>query len=63
MQAIAPQALTADEKATARVIRDAMRPKLNPDAYRAAIRASRETHGEDRHNVVKWHAMHMKMSA
>lgn len=56
-------ALTPNEKTTARVIRDAMRPKLNPDAMRTAVRASRVQHGEDRHNVIRWHAMHMRMDA
>ncbi len=56
-------ALTASEKTTARVIRDAHRPKLNPDAFRTAIRASREQHGEDRHEVIKWAAMHMRLDS
>lgn len=55
-----PQALSPDEKASARAIRAAMRPKLNPDAMREASIASLETHGEDRHNVIKWHAMHAR---
>jgi len=54
---------TADEMVTARVIRDAHRPKLHPDAFRSAMSASREQHGEDRHEVVKFAAMHMRLDA
>ncbi len=51
--------LTVAEMTTARVIRDAARPKLDPDAYRSAIRESRATHGEDRHERIKFAALHM----
>jgi len=30
------------------------------DAFRAANAASREAHGDDRHEAVKWHALHSR---
>lgn len=54
--------LTAVEKVSALAIHDAMRPKLNPDAMRTASIASLTQHGEQRHNVIKFHAMHAKRS-
>lgn len=53
-------ALTTDEKATARTIRAALRPKLNPIAMREASITSLARHGEVRHNVIKWHAFHAR---
>jgi secreted protein with Ig-like and vWFA domain len=57
------QQLTAAEKNTARAIRATMDEAgrlKDADTFRALCRASRERHGEDRHEVVKWHALHMR---
>jgi hypothetical protein len=54
------QNLTATEKASACAIYAALRPALNPDAFRAACRASREQHG-DRHDIVKTAATHYRL--
>jgi hypothetical protein len=57
--------LTADEKTTARQIRatmDSAGRLTDADAFRTLCHASREHHGEDRHNAVKWTAVHMKAS-
>ena len=59
-------ALTTDEMTSARAIRAALDNAgrlRDADAFRAAAHASREQHGEDRHNAVKFAAMHMKASA
>ena len=50
--------MTADEKRSALALHDAMCPKFNADAFRAAARTSRAEHGETRHDVVKAAAMH-----
>lgn len=55
--------LTAAELTSARAIRATMKPNggLDPkrfDAFRAANRASREQHGDNRHEAVKTCAVH-----
>lgn len=53
-------ALSPAERASARKIQAALHPKLNATAFRAACRASREQHGEDRHAYVKVAATHAR---
>jgi hypothetical protein len=52
--------LSDDERASARVIHAIMHPWPCRDieGLRAAMRDSRERHGDDRHELVKWHAAH-----
>lgn len=53
--------LTAEQTTTAkelaRVAIGLTRKTVSIDEYRAAMRASREQHGEDMHNVLKGHAV------
>lgn len=60
--------LTADELTSARSIRATMKANgsLDPkrcDDFRAANRASREQHGDDRHELVKSCALHSTAAA
>lgn len=59
--------LAPEEAATAQVLADlgqALRKgKATPDEYRAAMTASRAQHGDDRHEIVKWHAIHIAPKA
>jgi hypothetical protein len=50
--------MTPDEKATALALHRALRPKLDPVAFRAASEASIAQHGVARHDVLKVAAMH-----
>ena len=55
--------LTAAERISANTIRltlDEAGRLTDPDAFRAACRASRDLHGDDRHEVVKFHALHAR---
>ena len=59
--------LTAAELTSARAIRATMKPNgsLDPkrfDDFRAANRASREQHGDDRHELVKSVALHTTLA-
>lgn len=55
--------MTPEEMTSARAIRatlDSAGRLTDPTAFRAACRASREKHGEVRHETVKCAAVHMR---
>jgi len=56
-------ALTKSELSSARAIRSTMDARghlKDVDGFRSACQSSRDEHGEDRHELVKWHALHCK---
>lgn len=49
---------TTNEARTALALHGALRPRLNPDAFRSATAESIALHGQARHDILKVAAMH-----